>query len=117
MDDQDRLAADFDRAGDDLERGADTLVRASTLRTEALGKANTPVRTGFLRSSITSEFHHGADSIRGATGPNTNYDVFVHNGTSRQAPNPFMDRAADVIEPQFYAAAEALAGTVGPGRG
>lgn len=112
MDDLDRLADDMDDAGDHLHRKADALVRASTLQTEALGKAGTPVRTGFLRSSITSDFDSGPTRITGETGPRTSYDVFVHNGTSRQPPNPFMDRAADVVEPQFYAAAEQMGGQV-----
>lgn len=114
MDDFEQLARDFEAAGDELGRAVHGLVHASTLRTEALGKANTPVLTGFLKGSITSDFEGGpgSDRISGETGPNTIYDVFVHNGTSRQAPQPFMDRAADVVEPQFIAAAESLGGRV-----
>lgn len=114
MDDLDRLADDMDRAGDGLGRDAYTLVHASTLSAEALGKANAPVHTGFLRSSITSEFDGGPrdNRISGETGPEASYSHWVHGGTSRQAPNPFMDRAADVVEPQFYAAAELLGGQV-----
>lgn len=113
----DRLADDFDRAGDELHGYADKLVRGSTLRAEALGKANTPVRTGFLRSSFTTEFDSGPNRVSGETGPEASYSHFVHNGTSRQAPNPFLDRAADVVEPQFYAAADAIAAKLGIGRG
>lgn len=114
MDDLDGLADDMDDAGNGLGVGVHRLVRASTLRTEALGKANAPVDTGFLRSSFTTDFEGGpADSrITGETGPTANYSHFVHGGTSRQAPNPFLDRAADVVEPQFYAGAEQLAGQV-----
>ncbi|MCG5464226.1 hypothetical protein MED01_002391 [Micromonospora sp. MED01] len=114
MDDFDRLADDMDGAGDKLGRDVHGLVRSSTLRTEQIGKAGAPVLTGLLRSSITSDFDGGpgADVISGETGPNTSYDIFVHAGTSRQAPNPFMDRAADVVEPLFYAAAAQLGGQV-----
>ncbi len=112
MDDFDALADDMDGAGDKLDRDMRTLVRASTLRTEHLGRAGAPVRTGHLRSSVTSEFDSGPSQITGTTGPTASYSHFVHNGTSRQAPNPFMDRAADVVEPQFYGAAEMLAGQV-----
>lgn len=119
MDSLSRLARDFDTAGDELGQHADKLVRASTLRTEALGKAGAPVRTGMLRSSITSEFDGGPGSsqISGKTGPDTDYDVYVHNGTSRQPPNPFMDRAFDAVEPQFLAGAEAVTGNLGATRG
>lgn len=114
MDDFDRLADDMDDAGNKLGRDVYALVRASTLRTEQIGKAGAPVRTGHLRSTISSDFDGGpgSDVITGETGPTASYSHFVHNGTSRQAPNPFMDRAADVVEPQFYAAAEQLGGQV-----
>ncbi|MFG2046139.1 hypothetical protein ACGFIW_01745 [Micromonospora sp. NPDC048935] len=114
MDDFDRLADDMDGAGVELGRNVHGLVRSSTLRTEQIGKARAPVLTGLLRSSITSDFNGGpgSDVISGETGPNVSYDHWVHNGTSRQAPQPFMDQAADVVEPMFYAAAEALGGQV-----
>lgn len=114
MDDLDRLADDMDDAGAGLGRGVHTLVRVSTLQTQALGMANAPVRTGFLKGSFTSDFDGGpgSDVITGETGPEASYSAFVHNGTSRQAPQPFLDRAADVVAPQFYAAAEQLGGQV-----
>lgn len=114
VDDLDGLADDLDRAAERLGQDAHGLVHASTLRTESLGKANAPVRTGFLRGSVTSEFDGGpgSDTISGETGPEADYARFVHNGTSRQSPNPFMDRAADVVEPMFYAGADAIAGRV-----
>lgn len=114
MDGLDALARDLDDAGDGLGVEVDRLVRASTLRCEALGKAGANVRTGFMKGSITSEFEGGpgSDKITGETGPTANYSHFPHDGTSRIAPNPFMFRAADVVEPQFYAGAEALGGQV-----
>lgn len=117
MGDLDRLARDLDDAGDELGKGVDRLVRACTLRTEALGKAGANVLTGFMRSSITSEFQGGPGSstIRGETGPEASYSHWVHDGTSRIAPNPFMFRAADAVEPMFYAGAEALGGRAGGG--
>ncbi|MEU8158042.1 HK97-gp10 family putative phage morphogenesis protein [Micromonospora sp. NPDC048986] len=119
MDDLDRLAADFESAGDELGAAVHKLVRVSTLQAEALGKAGANVRTGAMRASITSDFDGGPgdDVIRGETGPTVSYAHFPHDGTSRIAPNPFMDRAADVVEPQFHAGAAAIASTVGPGRG
>lgn len=114
MDDLDRLIDRLDRAGDELGDGAHKLVRASTLRTEALGKVNAPVRTGALRGSITSDFGGGPNSntIRGETGPTVDYAPYLEHGTSRMAPQPYMNPAADVTEPLLYAGAEALAAKV-----
>ncbi|MEV5211333.1 HK97-gp10 family putative phage morphogenesis protein [Micromonospora sp. NPDC053740] len=114
MDDFDGLADDMDGAGDKLGRDAHDLVRSATLRTEHLAKARAPVLTGHLRSSISSDFDGGPGSavITGETGPTASYAHFLEHGTSRMAPQPFLNPAADVVEPQFYAAAEMLAGQV-----
>jgi HK97 gp10 family phage protein len=109
VDDLDRLAADFERAGDDLEGKAERLVRGATLQTDAFGKANAAVRTGFMRSSITSEFDMAGDTKRGEVGPTAHYSAYLEYGTSRMSPRPFMNKAADVVEPQFYAGAAAIA--------
>lgn len=112
MDDLGRLARDMERAPDDLADRADKLVRASTLQTEAIAKVRVPVDTGFLRSSITSEFDRDANSSRGEVGPEAHYSAYVEFGTSRMAPQPYLNPAADIVEPQFYAAAEALGAQV-----
>ncbi|WP_433460695.1 hypothetical protein [Micromonospora sp. CA-248212] len=114
MDDFDRLADDMDGGGDKLGRDAHDMVHWATKRTGLLGRAGAPVRTGRLKSSITEDFDggSGANTITGETGPDVRYDAWVHNGTSRQAPNPFMDRAANAVEPEFYARAELIVGRV-----
>ena len=54
-------------------------------------KEEVPVRTGALRDSGHIEMAGTrADVIFDAP-----YAVYVHNGTSRQAPNPFLSRAVD----------------------
>lgn len=115
MDDLDALERDFDRETERLGERAERLVRATTLRTEALGKANAPVRTGALKNSIGSDFEMTRRVKTGKTGPDISYDIYVHNGTRHMAPRPFMDRAADVTEPEFFAAAEAIAAEFGRG--
>lgn len=66
------------------------------------------MRTGFLRSSITSEFETTGSTVRGEVGPGAHYAGYVHFGTSRQSPQPFLYSAADIVEPRFYAGAEAI---------
>lgn len=117
MDDFDRLERDFDDAPDELGRKAERLVRATTLRTEALGKANAPVLTGALKSSIGSDFDMTGDTKVGRTGPDISYDAFQEYGTRRIAPRRYMGRAADVTEPEFAAAAEAIGVQFGVRRG
>ena len=104
----DDLADDLGEAERRIRGQAERVVRASTARGEALTKAYAPVDTGFLHSSVTSEVEVLGDTIRGEYGPEASYAHFVNGGTSRQAPNPFVDRATAVIKkPQFRAAARA----------
>lgn len=101
---------DLDRVERDVRDRGNRVVRASTLQGEALSKAFAPVSTGALRASVTSEFRSHVGAIEGEFGPTVHYAAFVNRGTSRMAPNPHNDRAADIIEPQFYAAVGALLG-------
>lgn len=49
-------------------------------------RINTPVLTGRLRAS-----HYEAwSNLRGEVGPNTNYAIFVHEGTRFMRPRPFL---------------------------
>lgn len=114
MDELSRLADDFDAAPDRLGRDAHDLVHWATERTGLLGRAGAPVRTGRLKASIGEDYEGGpgANTISGETGPDVHYDRWVHNGTSRISPNPFMDRAADAVEPAFYARAGLIVGQV-----
>lgn len=104
------LLDEFDDRQREVHRKGETVVRAVTARGEALSKQFAPVRTGFLRSSVTSDVHVGRNEVVGQFGPEASYSPFVHNGTSRQAPNPFNDRALDAVEPVFYAAVGKIAG-------
>jgi len=57
---------------------------------------NCPVRTGTLRASITKSkvFRKGAlHEISVMMGEGLDYGIWVHEGTSRMAPNPFLQNA------------------------
>lgn len=60
-----------------------------TFFAEARTKIESPVDTGFMRNSVSSQIGlFEAEIIVRA-----NYAGFVHDGTRRQAPNPFVERA------------------------
>lgn len=67
-----------------------------------LAKSLCPVETGALRSSIRAERHGpltavlvagGGGFVNPRTGREVDYARHVHDGTSRQAPNPFLLQA------------------------
>lgn len=116
MADFDIITTEIRRFERDIEVGTEYarkqvrgVVRKSTLETESGGKVRAPVLTGFLRSTITSDFQgSNRDLAQGETGPEANYGWWVEGGTERQAPQPYMGPAADAVEPTFYAAIEAI---------
>jgi hypothetical protein len=56
---------------------------------------------GALRDSISMNMWTEGSRIGFDSGPTVYYAPFVHFGTVRQAPNPFMFKASDEIEPMF----------------
>jgi hypothetical protein len=56
-------------------------------------------RTGFLSLSFAYGIRRADNSLTGSIGPTAKYAVFVEQGTSRIAPNPFMERIAEISRP------------------
>lgn len=104
-----RFERDVEVGTEHARKQVRNVTRKATLETEAHGKVNAPVLTGFLRSTITSDFQgSNRDVAQGETGPEAGYGWWVEGGTERQAPQPYMGPAADAVEPTFYAALEAI---------
>lgn len=105
-----RLIATLEHREQGMDHEAAMVVRKAAFDVERFAKANVPVDTGFLRSSIHTELlvnklrMYGADVIADAE-----YASFVEHGTSRMAPQPYMGPAADRVEPGFLAALAAIA--------
>lgn len=57
-------------------------------------RLNTPVDTGRLRSSTYEQF----GNLKGEIGTNTNYDIFVHEGTRYMKARPYLRKAVDKNE-------------------
>jgi len=64
-------------------------LRRGAFATEAGAKVRAPVRTGFLRSSIQTEgATPGSLAMRVIVG--AGYGLYVHEGTRRMPPRPFL---------------------------
>ena len=81
------------------------VVAKAALDIEADAKALCPVDTGALRGSIKAEI----DGTRATIEPHKDYAGYVEFGTYKMAPRAYMRPAADINEPKFIAAMEALA--------
>jgi HK97 gp10 family phage protein len=65
-----------------------------TVQAQSYASEMCPVDTGRLRSSITHEMGTEHGSPVGLVSANTNYAVFVHEGTGRMKGRPFLRQAA-----------------------
>ena len=101
-----RLAADFRAVK--VRTDAERAVRTAARDIESAAKSLAPTRTGALRGSISSDI----DGLTAEVGPTEFYGVFVEEGTSKMAPQPFLDPATDRALPRFYADLERIAGGV-----
>jgi HK97 gp10 family phage protein len=103
-DDLRRLAADIQRAARTTGQRAQLVIRKSATDIESTAKNLVPVDTGNLKGSIghsdlRTVGRSGSLSVE--IGPTANYGIFIEQGTSRMAPQPFMGPAADRHTPAF----------------
>jgi len=68
-----------------------TAIKKSIFSIQRDSMMNTPVATGRLRSSTSSLF----SNLKGQVGTNTNYDIYVHDGTKFMKARPYL---ADAVE-------------------
>jgi HK97 gp10 family phage protein len=99
------LRADLGKAAGQAVSRASQAVRKTAHDIEADAKVNAPVDTGNLRGSISRDIKTLSTEI----GPTANYGRYVEEGTSRMAPQPYMNPAADRRFPQFDAAMDQIA--------
>ena len=106
-----RGMADRFRAAPDKAAG---MVRAATTKavvdTQRLARERAPVDTGYLRASIfTREGAQGA-TWWGEVQVGAEYAYWVENGTSTQAPQPYMRPAHEQVRPVFVQMIEQVGG-------
>jgi HK97 gp10 family phage protein len=106
-----RFGTDLERASGRVGREAASVVRKSGQQLKTQAQALAPVRTGALMASIeaatSGDGRGGAISV--TVTPAIRYAVFVEGGTSKMAPEPFLQPALDAVTPDFIAAIEKLA--------
>ena len=106
-----RGMADRFRAAPEKAAG---MVRAATTKavvdTQRLARERAPVDTGYLRASIfTREGAQGA-TWWGEAQVGAEYAYWVENGTSTQAPQPYMRPAYEQVRPVFVQMIEQIGG-------
>lgn len=69
---------------------------------ETDAKLRAPVDTGNMRASITGQFT-GETEGTVATGPQAPYAIYVHDGTRKVSPRPFLRQAAEAARPSWVA--------------
>lgn len=98
-----RLAADLGGSQERVGRKVASILRDTASKVEASARAATPVDTGELRDSITTDFRGDGRSL-GMTawiGPTAMHGRFVEYGTASIAPRPFMAQAVDAHREDF----------------
>ena len=93
-----------------------TMIRQATVKTTidtaADARRNAPVDTGYLRSTIATEYEFSGDGVIGSVEAGANYAVHVENGTSRMAPQPFLRPAFDKHREKWIRAMEQVGAQV-----
>jgi len=101
-----KLTADLNRTRLRVGRQSAAVVRDAAFRVEASAKSRVPVQSGELRGSIDTRFYGSGNSGRmsAVVRAGAFYARFVEDGTSRQAPQPFMQPALNDQRAKFLAA-------------
>jgi HK97 gp10 family phage protein len=110
-----QLIATLTNKAEGMDTRTAMVVRKAAFDVERFAKQNAPVDTGFMRSSIVTHITtnnwrvYAAEVIAEAE-----YAWWVEHGTTRMAPQPFMQPALDRVEPGFVAALQQLADPLDP---
>lgn len=75
-----------------MMRELNAAIQRSVLTIGRDSRLLTPVRTGRLRASTYERF----SNLRGEVGTNTEYDVFVHEGTRFMRGRPYLRRSVEM---------------------
>lgn len=81
----------FSKAPFTMTRELNKAIEKTVFSISRRSRVNTPVQTGRLRASTYEQF----SNLKGEVGTNTDYDIFVHEGTRFMRPRPYLRDAID----------------------
>lgn len=102
------LGVDLGRASASVVARSSAAIARTAYAIERDAKINAPVDTGTLRSSISTT----ARGLYAEVGPTVDYALYVEEGTSTQAPQPFMGPAAEKNTAELTQAIESILGGI-----
>lgn len=74
-----------------MTRNLNEAIQKSIFKVGQQSRMNTPVDTGRLRASHYEQF----SSLKGEVGTDTEYDIFVHEGTRFMSARPYLKTAVE----------------------
>lgn len=80
-----------------MARELNKAIRLSVLSIGRQSRQRTPVDTGRLRASTYERF----SNLRGEIGTNTEYDIFIHEGTRYMKARPYLRDAVGATDSQI----------------
>lgn len=107
-----RLSADLTLASVTVAAKAGTAMGKALGDIQAGAQNRSPVDTGALRNSVTSELQRNGGTLRGEVGPTVNYGAYVELGTSRMRAQPYLRPATDAVIPGYEAALGQITGDI-----
>lgn len=92
-----QIRAAFAQAPSLMAKNLQRAIGQSIFTIERESKLRTPVRTGFLRASHTTQLQ----PLRGEVGPTADYAPYVHSGTRYMRARPFLLQGVQAGENQI----------------
>jgi HK97 gp10 family phage protein len=101
----DSLMAKLDSMGGDVLNALEKAVFTTSLKAQADARANAPVDTGALKSSISMDVKKSSSKVEGSVYTNNPYSVYQELGTINMPAHPYMMPAINANRNTFESTA------------